>query len=177
MSSERCCASSCVMTCERPFSAASTSSGAAECRSCVSRSAYLFDQIGREDQHFCVFREAKCRGEVADMLHMVLGRGHRLEHAKRRALYLVTEHAEVGELEHCFRLDVHVGAFHLGADFVQHTGNVLRLILAAVRAQPLDERRERLFEHRPRPGRRCEAKRARRARGNVEVDGRAPIRI
>lgn len=53
----------------------------------------------------------------------------------------------IGQLQHRLRLYVHVAAADLVLDLVHQRCNVAGLILAAVGAEPLDERAERTLEH------------------------------
>ncbi len=88
-----------------------------------------------------------CCGEVADVLVVVLARGHGLEHVEVGAGEGIAEHLEVSELEHRLGLDLEVAGAHFVADLVHDLRDILGLILATMRAQALDERGEGALEH------------------------------
>ena len=54
---------------------------------------------------------------------------------------------KVCKFQYSFSFDIHIRTFDLTAYIVHHRGNVLGLIFAAMRPQPLDERGQRLFKH------------------------------
>lgn len=63
------------------------------------KSAYLFQQVCRQHQNFCVWAEALDSPKVANPLLNIFGVGHNLKHMDGGPGHVMSEHFEIDELQ------------------------------------------------------------------------------